>query len=67
MSKTEALRRARAMVGPLIRWGHNDWRFSSNEDGCGWRESLGRPYFHQHAVRGQRIRDIACDLRKTPA
>lgn len=62
ISKTAALKKARTMVGPLVKWGHNDWRYTINEDGRGWRETRGRGYFSSNASRGETIREIAADL-----
>ena len=62
MTKTAALKQARKMVGPLVKWGTDDWRFTINDDGKGWRETRSRGYFSAHAARGDTIREIAADL-----
>lgn len=64
MTKTQAMKQARTMVGPLVKWGFNDWRHTINEDGRGWRETRGRGYFSANAARGETIREIAADLMR---
>lgn len=66
MSKTEALKRARAQVGPLVRDGLSGWRYSVYDARVDiWREQrAGRGYFSAHAARGEAIRQIAADLQR---
>ena len=66
MTKTKALKQARAQVGPLIKDGLSGWNYSVFDASVGmWRQQMGgRGYFSAHAARGRTIRQIAEDLMR---
>ncbi len=68
MSKTAAMREARARVTPLRPFGPfgRQWVYLSNSDGAGWRESIPRHYFQAVASRRQLIEQIAIELMHGP-
>lgn len=63
MTKTEALRQARACVGRLCRFGPQ-WVYHTNEDGKGWRQSIPRDYARARAGRAEVIQEIVDDLMR---